>query len=232
MADWDAMMGVDLRGTFMCCRYALEPMLAQGSGSIVNIATVHTAACIPGAAPYDAAKWGVSDFYEDTREGLLRALQSGEAFDTGWYSVKKEIESGRVYREDGAPHGMTITCEAACSDDFDDEGPGDTEVIVQHGDAYALPYEDGTFYTVCAFEMLEHLDEPQRVVDECARVLLPGGTFVASSPKFGVMGPDKYPDHTQDFTADAFVGMAAAAGLTLVEYKVAGLFQMMTAVKP
>ena len=59
MADWDAMMGVDLRGTFMCCRYALEPMLVQGSGSIVNIATVHTAACIPGAAPYDAAKWGM-----------------------------------------------------------------------------------------------------------------------------------------------------------------------------
>ncbi len=59
MADWDAMMGVDLRGTFMCCRYALEPMLKQGSGSIVNIATVHTAACIPGAAPYDAAKWGM-----------------------------------------------------------------------------------------------------------------------------------------------------------------------------
>ena len=59
MADWDAMMGVDLRGTFMCCRYALEPMLRQGSGNIINIATVHTAACIPGAAPYDAAKWGL-----------------------------------------------------------------------------------------------------------------------------------------------------------------------------
>jgi len=59
MADWDAMMGVDLRGTFMCCRYALEPMLKQGSGNIINIATVHTSACIPGAAPYDAAKWGL-----------------------------------------------------------------------------------------------------------------------------------------------------------------------------
>jgi NAD(P)-dependent dehydrogenase (short-subunit alcohol dehydrogenase family) len=59
MDDWDAMMGVDLRGTFMCCKYALEPMLQQGGGNIINIATVHTAACIPGAAPYDAAKWGM-----------------------------------------------------------------------------------------------------------------------------------------------------------------------------
>lgn len=59
MAEWDEMLAVDLRGTFICCRYALEPMVKQRSGSIVNIATVHTAACIPGAAPYDAAKWGM-----------------------------------------------------------------------------------------------------------------------------------------------------------------------------
>ena len=34
-------------------------MLKSGGGSIVNIGTVHTVACFPGAAPYDAAKWGV-----------------------------------------------------------------------------------------------------------------------------------------------------------------------------
>ncbi len=34
-------------------------MLKQGKGNIVNITTVHTLACLPGAAPYDAAKWAV-----------------------------------------------------------------------------------------------------------------------------------------------------------------------------
>ena len=58
-ADWDRVIGVDLRGTFLCTRACIEQFLRQGSGSVVNIATVHTAACLPGAAPYDAAKWGM-----------------------------------------------------------------------------------------------------------------------------------------------------------------------------
>jgi hypothetical protein len=67
----------------------------------------------------DGAKWGVSDFYDEARESLLQVLRSGEDFDTGWYGVKKEIQSGRVFRE-----GDTIYCEASCSDDFDTEGFG------------------------------------------------------------------------------------------------------------
>ena len=57
--DWDRVLGVDLRGTFLCTRACIGPMLRQESGSVVNIATVHTLACLPGAAPYDAAKWGM-----------------------------------------------------------------------------------------------------------------------------------------------------------------------------
>lgn len=58
-ADWDRVINTDLRGTFLCSRYAVPQMLNRGGGSIVNITTVHTKACMPGAAPYDAAKWGV-----------------------------------------------------------------------------------------------------------------------------------------------------------------------------
>jgi hypothetical protein len=73
----------------------------------------------------DGAKWGVSDFYDEARESLLEALKSGEDFDTGYYGVKKEIQTGRVYRL-----GTTIYCEAWCSDDFDTEGHGDYEITV------------------------------------------------------------------------------------------------------
>lgn len=57
--DWDRVINTDLRGTYLCSRYAIKEMLKTGGGSIVNITTVHTMACLPGAAPYDAAKWGV-----------------------------------------------------------------------------------------------------------------------------------------------------------------------------
>lgn len=57
--DWDRVIGVDLRGTFLCIRACIEQFLQQGSGNVVNVASVHTMACLPGAAPYDAAKWGM-----------------------------------------------------------------------------------------------------------------------------------------------------------------------------
>lgn len=58
-ADWDRVVDVDLKGTFLCARYALEVMVPRRQGNIVNIASVHTVATLPEAAPYAAAKGGV-----------------------------------------------------------------------------------------------------------------------------------------------------------------------------
>ena len=58
-ADWDRVINTDLRGTYLCSRYAIDHMLKARSGSIINIGTVHSMQCMPGAAPYDAAKWGM-----------------------------------------------------------------------------------------------------------------------------------------------------------------------------
>lgn len=45
-----------------------------------------------------------------------------------------------------------------------------------------LPFPDEGFDVVVAGELLEHLRDPARLVDEAKRVLRPGGTFVASVP--------------------------------------------------
>lgn len=50
-------------------------------------------------------------------------------------------------------------------------------VTYQTGDAYQLPYGDGSFEVACAMDLLEHIEEPRRVVAEMARVLKPGGLF-------------------------------------------------------
>ncbi|MCF7816257.1 MAG: SDR family oxidoreductase [Kiritimatiellales bacterium] len=57
---WDRVLNVDLRGTYLCCRRAILEMLKTGDGgSIINVASNHTMAAVKGAAPYDAAKWGM-----------------------------------------------------------------------------------------------------------------------------------------------------------------------------
>jgi SAM-dependent methyltransferase len=45
-----------------------------------------------------------------------------------------------------------------------------------------LPFEDRSFDIVVAGELLEHVRDPEALVDEMHRVLRPGGTFVGSVP--------------------------------------------------
>ncbi len=56
---WDTCMTVDLEGAWNCCRAALPHMLAQGAGTIVNIASNHSLQVIKGTFPYPVAKHGL-----------------------------------------------------------------------------------------------------------------------------------------------------------------------------
>lgn len=59
IAEWDAVMSVDLRGTFLCMRGELAHMVEAGHGKIVNMASNAGAKNAPGMAAYTAAKHGV-----------------------------------------------------------------------------------------------------------------------------------------------------------------------------
>jgi 2-polyprenyl-6-hydroxyphenyl methylase/3-demethylubiquinone-9 3-methyltransferase len=50
-------------------------------------------------------------------------------------------------------------------------------VQYQAGDACNLPYADESFDAVCAMDFLEHIEKPQQVITEIARVLKPDGLF-------------------------------------------------------
>jgi NAD(P)-dependent dehydrogenase (short-subunit alcohol dehydrogenase family) len=60
-AQWDRVLGVNLKGTFLCCQAVLKPMMAQGSGRIVNIAsTAALRMTFFGSADYTVSKHGVA----------------------------------------------------------------------------------------------------------------------------------------------------------------------------
>ena len=59
--EWSRIVGVNLTGTFIGCQAAGEVMLAQGSGCIINICSVHghVGSYVHKAAAYNASKAGV-----------------------------------------------------------------------------------------------------------------------------------------------------------------------------
>ena len=60
--DFDRLMGVHVRGTFLCTRSALKMMYAQNSGRIINTASQLAYIGAPGFAHYTAAKGAILSF--------------------------------------------------------------------------------------------------------------------------------------------------------------------------
>ena len=59
-ADWDAVIGVNLKGAFLCTQAAGRAMAAAGRGHIVNISAVTGVDARAGAANYCASKAGLN----------------------------------------------------------------------------------------------------------------------------------------------------------------------------
>ncbi len=54
--DWDRVIAVNLRGPFLCVKYAIPAMIALGGGAIVNIASTYGLIGAPLAPAYCASK--------------------------------------------------------------------------------------------------------------------------------------------------------------------------------
>jgi len=73
-AEWDAVINVNLRGTFLCTKYAVPYILKAGGGAIVNVSSIMGMLAGP-AIPYNTSKGGIrnmtkSDAYMYSRKNI------------------------------------------------------------------------------------------------------------------------------------------------------------------
>ena len=61
-AEWDRVIDVHLKGTFLCCQAVLPTMMAQRYGRVVTTVSGAAAAGQPKSAAYAAAKGGIISF--------------------------------------------------------------------------------------------------------------------------------------------------------------------------
>ena len=62
LAEWERVMAVNVRGPFLCAQAVLPTMIEQGSGHVINIASIAGFVAFPGRSAYTASKGAVVQF--------------------------------------------------------------------------------------------------------------------------------------------------------------------------
>jgi NAD(P)-dependent dehydrogenase (short-subunit alcohol dehydrogenase family) len=57
--NWDRVLGINLKGVWLCMKYQIPEMLKQGSGAIVNCSSIAGLVAFAGIPAYVASKHGV-----------------------------------------------------------------------------------------------------------------------------------------------------------------------------
>ncbi|MCR9104926.1 MAG: class I SAM-dependent methyltransferase [Gammaproteobacteria bacterium] len=103
-------------------------------------------------------------------------------------------------------------------------------------DSDPLPVSDQWASRVVCQEVLEHVADPRRVVDELVRAGQPGALYLLSVPgelsetvqkAFAPADYYEHPNHIRIFSQASFVDLAESAGLDIIEYCPTGFFWAM-----
>ncbi|HMU39343.1 MAG TPA: class I SAM-dependent methyltransferase [Pseudomonadota bacterium] len=109
-----------------------------------------------------------------------------------WPELEREMESGARFLEIGGgvlpripiPGGFFVDLSQAALFKLGQLGGFGVR------SAGSLPFSDGAFDVLCAFEVLEHIPDDDATLREISRVLRPGGAFFFSVP----VAPDLWTD--------------------------------------
>jgi len=125
--DFDRVMGINLKGTWLCMRAELRHMLAQGSGNIINMASALSKTTYPGSAFYTTSKHAVGGLTRNTaveyaEQGIrINAICPGNVLTplldgTVSQEVQQELASKHPMKRLGTPEEIASAAVYLASD--------------------------------------------------------------------------------------------------------------------
>jgi NAD(P)-dependent dehydrogenase (short-subunit alcohol dehydrogenase family) len=124
--DWDRIIAVNLTGVFLCMKHEIKQMTNQGSGVIVNIASLGGLLAEPGSIAYTASKHGVMGLtkvaaLECARDGIRINAVCPAVVETPMLApapeeVKQYLKSLHPIGRFGKPEEVAAAVMYLCSD--------------------------------------------------------------------------------------------------------------------
>ena len=112
IAEWDRIVNVNLRGTFLCCRAVLPSMRERRKGTIINVVSITGREAAPLVSPYGVSKFGAVGLTqgllaENFKYGIrICMVNPGPTNTTIWDKkltpLSKEVREAMMHSEDVA----------------------------------------------------------------------------------------------------------------------------------
>ncbi len=96
MDDWDRVISVNLRGTYMCSKYAAEIMSGGEGGVIINIASTRALMSEPDTEPYSASKGGILALTHSLAVSLGDKGIRVNSISPGWIEVSEHKKGSQA----------------------------------------------------------------------------------------------------------------------------------------
>lgn len=127
--DWDAVLDVNLKGTFNCTKAAIKRMIRQRSGRIVNVTSIMGITGNGGQANYAASKAGIIGLTKSTAKEVGSRGITCNAIAPGWIQtqmtehlpaavseqVLKQVSLGRLGQPEDIAGVVLFLCSEASS---------------------------------------------------------------------------------------------------------------------
>ncbi len=130
--EWERALNINLKGVFLCSKYAIPEMQKVGKGAIVNTSSVHAFAASNGDFPYCATKGGVAAMTRNMAIDFGPAIRVN-AVAPGWVltpliqsifdsypdpaAQRKAVEEHQVMKRIGRPEDIGYAVSFLASDE-------------------------------------------------------------------------------------------------------------------